>query len=463
MKHIHIIGICGVGTSALAIALHQAGFKVTGSDKGFFPPVSTELTSAGVHFHAGWHPELFKTLGTPDIVVAGGGGTASSNGELQWAHEQGLRVITFAEAVGEFICKKESIVCVGTWGKSTSTALLTHIFSEAGARPSYFIGAIPVDRKAGGLTDTQISIVEGDEYQAAIFEKRAKFFFYKPTTLLMTALSWDHADLYPTPEDFLQAFRSLLATLPSSGSVVACGDDSALMGLLKETGMAYTRYGKDASADYHYHSVTQTTSGITFTIVHNGVSYPVTSSLYGTYNAENITGCFALAHQKGIEPTTILRAIASFRGMKRRLEKRLSGKVTVIDDIAHSPRKAQAVLDTLRGICSGSLTVVFEPNIGGRERVALSGYDGAFTSADTVIIPRLSVLKGDALSTTVDGQELATTIAKTHPHTLYIEDDAALVRTLIESQKPGDYLAFCGSHGFRGMIDEVITKLSEKF
>lgn len=461
MKHIHIIGICGVGTSALAIALHQAGYKVTGSDKGIFPPVSTELTEAGVPFHVGWHPEYFQTLGTPDLVVAGGSGTASTNGELQWAQEQKLRIVTFAEAVGEFICKQESIVCVGTWGKSTSTALLTHIFSQAGKNPSYFIGAVPVDRKAGALTTTEVSIVEGDEYQAAIFDKRAKFFFYKPTTLLMTALSWDHADLYPTPESYFEAFRSLLATVPPQGTVVACADNENLSTLLSASSLPVTTYGTRPDVHYRYHDVRATPTGITFTLTHEHTSYTVTSELYGTYNAENITGCFALAHSKGIPVETILEAIASFGGLKRRLEKRFSGAVTIIDDIAHSPLKAKVVLQTLREVCTGKLIVVFEPNIGGRERVALSGYDGAFSSADAVYIPRLSTLKGDDGSKTVDGAELAGAIARTQSQTTYIPEDEKLIETLKTSLHAGDYLVFCGSHGFRGMIEEVVAYYSK--
>jgi UDP-N-acetylmuramate: L-alanyl-gamma-D-glutamyl-meso-diaminopimelate ligase len=113
-QHIHIIGICGVATSALAIAFNKKGWKVTGSDKGFYPPVSTHLTEAGINYYAGWHPE---NIGKPDIIVAGGSGTSLSNPEIIYAKENNIPLLSFAEALGKYFVKKNSIVVTGTWGK----------------------------------------------------------------------------------------------------------------------------------------------------------------------------------------------------------------------------------------------------------------------------------------------------------------------------------------------------------
>ncbi len=460
-KHIHIVGICGVGTGALAIALHQAGYKVTGSDKGFFPPVSDELKDAGVNFHAGWHPENFETLGIPEIFVAGGGGTASTNPELIWAKEKNIPIITFAEAVGKFITKKNSIVCTGTWGKSTSTALLSHIFEYAKMDPSYFIGAVPLGMKAGKLTSTNISIVEGDEYQAAIFDKRAKFLFHNPSHLLLTAVSWDHADLYPTIEDYLNAFRKLI-TLPTLTTIAACADNENVKNILKETQKNVVWYGSSEKADARYEKIDMDQDGITFDISFKGETYKIKSHLLGTYNAENITGCFLMAAQFNIPIEKIIEGIASFKGMRRRIEKRLDGDIKVISDIAHSPAKVQVVLETLRKVTKGKILAVFEPNIGAREKSTLHYYDNAFKDADMVVIPKLSSLKIEEGKevTAVDGQGLYEAISKTHINAKYIEDDLQLVTLLSTTAKKGDAIVFLGSHGFRGMIEEIIKKLS---
>lgn len=183
--------------------------------------------------------------------------------------------------------------------------------------------------------------------------------------------------------------------------------------------------------------------------------------MLGLYQAENITGCFAMAKSIGIKTEKIIEAISKFNGLKRRMEKRLEGDITIIDDIAHSPEKAFSVIDTLKSIYSEKIIVIFEPNIGGRNRESREKYNNAFSKADTVIIPRLTKLKIDenAKEQPMDGQELRDTISKTHSNVKYIEDDQVLIDYLKSESKKGDVIAFLGSHGFRGMIEEAAKVL----
>ncbi len=437
MKHLHVIGICGVATSALAIAFNKKGWKVTGSDKGFFPPVSTELEKHRVEFYAGWHPEK---MGMPDIVIAGTA-SGSKNQETQFAQEKNIPIYSFAEAIGKFFAKQNCIVCVGTWGKTSSSALLSFIMEER--EPSYMFGGVSLSHEASArLTDSDWSVFEGDEYKSSPTDPTAKFFYYKPTHLLLTAISWDHADLYPTEQSYFDTFKKLIDSV--KGPVVAHTSTRAHV-------PKAIWYG-ETDADYTYKDVVQTKDGIDFIVTHDGTDYPIHSPMLGKFQAENITGCFAMAHSVGISPEKIIQRIAEFKGMKRRLEKRLEGAVTILDDIAHSPEKAASTLKNIRDIYNGKITVVFEPNIGGRERASAYKYDNAFKDADTVIIPRLTKLKvTDDMP--MEGKELTDTIAKTHPNVKYIEDDEELVREL-----SGDVIAFLGSHGFRGMIEEMIKK-----
>lgn len=452
-KHIHIIGICGVATSALAIAFHDKGWKVTGSDKGFFPPVSTELEKHGISFYPGWHP---SNIGKPDIAVIG---TASGthNPETAYVDQYLIPKYSFAEAIGKFFVKEFSIVATGTWGKTSSSALLSFILEKAGLDPTYMFGGVSLSHEASAkLTESKYSVFEGDEYKSSPTDNTPKFVYYKPTHLLLTAVSWDHADLYPTEQSYFDTFKKLVDSVPLTGLIVANKDHEGVMRTIKDASRIVL-YGKK-DAQYTYRDIKQSEKGLDFTIKYLEENYAVHSPMIGAFQAENIAGCFAMAHQLGIAPDKIIESINSFMGLKRRLEKRCEGKVTIFDDIAHSPEKASSVLENLREIYNGKIRAVFEPNIGGRQRESIAKYDNAFKNADEVIIPRLTKLKIDeeSLDKPMEGNELAETISKMHTHASYIEDDDALVKYLKENTKNNDVIVFLGSHGFRGMIEETI-------
>ncbi len=466
-QKVHFIGICGVAMSAVATALWQKGYRVTGSDSGFFPPVSTHLTGLGIPYYPGFHPEKMIEGGAPDFVVVGNA-IGTKNPELLYVQEHGIPFKSFPEVVGEFLVQRHSIVCTGTWGKTTSSALLSHILKHANLRPSYLIGGVTQDGTPSALIDEgDWSVAEGDEYTTAKWDQRAKFMHYKPTHLLMTAVRWDHADVYPKEEDYFNAFRNLINLVPKSGAsadslIVACSDNAKLVELLTDARREYVSYGKNEGATYRYESVAESKDGIAFTISYHGKEYHIESPLLGAYNAENVTGCFALAKEIGIAPGDITDAIKSFRGMKRRLEKRYENKITVIDDIAHSAEKVRSVLLTLRKAYGGSIIAVYEPNSGNRTPQSKPAYADAFKDATSVVIPRLTKLKVDESNPekTFEGQELRDTIAETHADAHYIENDNALVDFITKDRKEGDVVAFLGSHGFRGMIEETIKKLA---
>jgi UDP-N-acetylmuramate: L-alanyl-gamma-D-glutamyl-meso-diaminopimelate ligase len=470
-KHLHIVGICGVATSAIAIAFHQKGWLVTGSDKGFYPPVSTALEKAGIPFYAGWHPEKMiapESGDVPDFIIVG---TASGTGnpETTYAHEHGIPIRSDAEVRGEYFAKKNSIVCVGTWGKTSSTALLSHILTEAGMDPSYVIGGLSLSTSAARLGDSDWSVIEGDEYKSSPTDTRPKFAHITTTHLLLTAVSWDHADLYPTEKSFFSVFEDIVLTIPHNGRIVACKDNAGVLTILEKTKKEAVLYGKkqadQKTADYEYDHVTQTKDGLNLTIHHTGTAYAIQSAMIGAFQAENITGCFAMACEAGIEPKKIIAAIGSFAGLKRRLEKRLNGitstsGVTVFDDIAHSGEKAAFVLKTLRSIYDAQIIAIFEPNIGGRQKETMSKYDQAFADADMVIIPHLTKLKIDEnKEKPLEGKELAEYISKEHPNVFSIEDDADVVKKITGTARKGDVVVFLGSHGFRNMIEQTIEKL----
>jgi UDP-N-acetylmuramate: L-alanyl-gamma-D-glutamyl-meso-diaminopimelate ligase len=562
-KKLHVIGICGVAMSALAIAFHKRGVIVTGSDKGFFPPVSTELEKQGISYYAGWHPEKMfngdlgsakckvqsanfsqstgeqsqineNELTNGDYIVIVGTASGTGNPETALAIEKGIPTYSFPEVIGKYFAKEKSILCVGTWGKTSSSALLSFILEQARLDPTYMFGGISLSHDSSAkLTDSSWSVFEGDEYKSSPTDPRAKFFHYKATHLLLSAISWDHADLYPTEELYFDAFKKLIATIPLNGLIVACADHEGVMKTVESFSGKIVFYGRElpagklpaikllpsdqgASTDsnlqsppashgssdysnlkspsnvsskyfnnpgysgyYGYKNVTQTKDGLDLTISHDGKDYSIHSPMLGLYQSENITGCFAMAHSIGVTAEKIVEAITKFKGLKRRMEKRFESSaaiktesaandlndefgLTVIDDIAHSPEKASSVLQTLRSIYPGKVTAIFEPNIGGRSRESAAKYDRAFENADIVVIPRLTKLKvteGEK-DQPMEGEELAATIRKTHKNVEYIDDDEKLVEYVISHVEDGDVIAFLGSHGFRGMIEETVKRIS---
>ena len=482
-KHIHIIGICGVATSALAIAFHEQGVRVTGSDKGFYPPVSTYLDEHHIKYHAGWHPEKIKECGKPDIIIVGGIGTSLSNPEVIYAKENNIPFYPYAEILEKYFIQKNSIVTAGTWGKTTSSALLSFILVQAGMNPSYFTGGLSLSHPTGVLAKSDWSVVEGDEYQVAIYDKRPKFVYYHPTHLMLTSVSWDHADLYPTERQYFEAFEKMVKGMPEPGLIVMCNDDRGVKKVIAEAVGTTAKklakrniitYGKTTEANYYFHDIENTKTGLEFKITDNSKAKPQTYKLrtpmLGTFNAENITGCFAMALNIGIPADKIIEAIQDFKGIKRRFEKRLDGdsivgrknNVTVFDCHAPTPEKAASILETLREVYDKKIIAIYEPNIGGRRRETSSQYNGAFERADSVIIPKLTKLKvaEGEINLPVEGPELAKIIDSTHSDTKYIDNDEKVVSHVVSIAKSGDVLVFLGSHGFRGMIEEVVKKLS---
>lgn len=473
-KHIHIIGIAGVATSAIAIAFHKIGWKVTGSDKGIFPPVSTELEKHKIDFYVGWHPEKIIVSGKkPDIIMTGGSGTSPNNPEVIFAKENNISVYDYPKVLEDYFIKNNSIVTVGTWGKTTSSSLLSYILIQAKMDPSYFTGGLSLSHDTGAISTGDWSVVEGDEYQVSISDKRPKFVYYHPSHLLLTSVSWDHADLYPTEESYFKVFHELVE---KPKLIVACNDDVGVNSVLandlsgrkvggdeiKNGDKKIVTYGKTPQADYSYHSIVHTKQGLSLKIKNGENEYEIKSPMLGRFNAENITGAFAMAVEIGIKPEIAIQAITDFKGIKRRFEKRFEGDVTVMDCHAPTAEKASSILESTREVYDKKIIAIYEPNIGGRQRSSSSMYDNAFNNADMVIIPRLSPLKvaeGD-IERPMEGDELAQTIAQTHKNVVYIGDDTELVRVAKDTAKKGDIIVFLGSHGFRGMIEETVKSLA---
>ena len=234
---IYILAIGGTGMAPLACLLQEQGHRVRGTDGPLYPPMSTLLERAGIRPAAGYDAAHLEPA--PDLVVVGNA-VRRDNPEAVAAERLGLPLLSMPQALARFfLAGKRPLVVTGTHGKTTTTAMAAWVYSQCGAAPGYLIGGAPLDLAGsfaaggdgppGGLPlvprgAAHRFIVEGDEYNAAYFDRGAKFLHYRPETLILTSVEYDHADLYPSPEALRDAYRQVIAQLPADGLLVACGD-----------------------------------------------------------------------------------------------------------------------------------------------------------------------------------------------------------------------------------------------
>ncbi len=462
MSHVHFIGISGKAMAPIAKMFLDMGWKVSGSDKGFFPPMSDYLKQfPEIDFYPGFHPEK---MGTPDLVVHGT--MSSKNLEMVHAREQGMRMMSFPEALGEFVVKSNSIVVAGTYGKTTISSLLTWILEKAGVNPSYMSAGVQQVLPDGvRATNSEWSVVEGDEYPFDLTNPVSKFFYYNPTHLVLTAAEWDHQDVFKTESAFISPFKKLVQEMNTNSLIVANTYGKNISEVIENAPcrvVTYEGMGKEGSSDYCVKSIKRDGMTTEFDIVKKDGTFSHTfkTSLIGSHMLENIAASVALANETGIITTDDMqKAVASFKTVHQRLEIRGETKagVIVIDDLAHSSTKARVSISALRHwFPQSKIIVVYEPNIGNRTKESLPGYENAFSLAHEVVIPRLSVVKKKSGEYRLSGKDLANHISKTQENVVYIEDDDELIAYLQKNTHEGDIIAFMGGHGFRGMIDQVM-------
>lgn len=473
-KWVHIIGVAGVSTSGVAIMFKDLGWKVTGSDKGFFPPVSTYLEENEINIQPGFKPERLNNNGkNPDLVVYQGV-VGDKNTEYVYAKEKGLKIRTFAEVLSEYVeLKKSSIVVTGTYGKTTITSALVTIFQQAKKDVSYMFGGLStsIHKSVRAKNDkTEFSIIEGDEYLNSLQDRESKFFKYSPDNIIINAVQWEHTDLFETEGDYIENFVSLVKTLPDFGLVVANANDKNTVEVAKHAKCRVVYYSEDekhAEIEPDWVLLRETKPLPTF------VRKPQTSpaeiipyekQIIGDFNEENLLAASALAYEIGIKKERIQEAIENYTGIRRRLEKRLDTEnAIVIDDFGSSPPKAAGALKALNeDYPEREIIAVFEPNTGNRTLASLPLYETAFENANEVILPRFTRLPKTRLER-FGAEVLFQELQKYHHNVKNINDDNELIEYLVNHGKDKNsntVIVFLGSHGFRTMIEKVIEKLT---
>jgi UDP-N-acetylmuramate: L-alanyl-gamma-D-glutamyl-meso-diaminopimelate ligase len=461
---IYIVAIGGTGMAPLACLLQEQGHSVRGTDGPLYPPMSTLLERAGIRPAVGWDAAHLEPA--PDLVVVGNA-VRSDNPEALAAERLGVPVLSMPQALARFfLAGRRPLVVTGTHGKTTTTAMAAWVYSQCGADPGYLIGGAPLDLPgsfaAGGGARGRF-IVEGDEYNAAYFDRGAKFLHYRPETLILTSVEYDHADLYASPEALREAYRQVIAQLPADGLLVACGDTPEVRELARRAPCRTILYGLEAGNEVRPAACEPTRSASRFRVADAGAGeVTVELPLAGGHNVANALAVWAAARRDGLDAGQVAAALAGFHGVRRRLEELGSrGGVTVVDDFAHHPTAVGKTLAALRQSYPGRrLVALFEPrSLTAGRAMFFDAYREAFAAADRVLFAPTFHSGRLSAEERLDFAAVAAALAADGvAATRFAGVDELLARAVAET-RPGDVLVTMSSGSFEDLPRRLLAAL----
>ncbi|HBS88732.1 MAG: peptidoglycan synthetase [Bacteroidetes bacterium GWF2_38_335] len=334
---VHFIATGGAAMHNMAIALHKKGFAVTGSDDEIFDPAKTRLEKYGLlPENPGWFPE--KITDDLDAIILGMH-AREDNPELIKARELGLRIYSFPEYLYEATKDKTRVVIGGSHGKTTITAMIMHVLNYLKIDHDYMVGAqLEGFETMVKISDAPIAIFEGDEYLSSPIDRRPKFHLYKPNIALLSGIAWDHINVFPTFEIYVDQFRQFINLIEKDGSLVYFEQDENLQMLAKEAkGVKSISYG---TPDFFIKDF------VTY-LKRNNQETPL--MVFGEHNLQNIMGAMNVCKQLGIEENKFFEAISQFKGASKRLQLLEKNECTSIFlDFAHSPSKLMATTKAVK-------------------------------------------------------------------------------------------------------------------
>ena len=366
IKKIHCIGIGGVGMSAIAKILKDKGFIVTGSDDNAYPPATTFLEENDIPLSNSYNPSNIPK--DVDLVVIGRNKKLlrENNNEVAEAYNRNLPVTSFPEILNSLTTDTHNIVCVGSVGKTTCASILTWCLINANKSPSFFIGGIPYNMGISSKIDKgKYFVLEGDEYPVSHDAKTSKFMSYNSKDILITSITHDHLDIFPTQESYNKPFIDLIKSLPKDGRCVI-NIDSPETNVLLALNPVNTTYGFSDKAQWSADNI-QFKETTTFSIKHNMKKIAdIETSLIGKHNVINIVGVAALLLESGyITVDEFIDGVKKYKGVKNRLEKlNKNPDISLYEGYGSSYEKSRAAILALLPYKKNRLIVLFEPHAG---------------------------------------------------------------------------------------------------
>ncbi len=462
-KSFHLVRIGGTAMVPLAALLKEAGHRVTGSDLDFYPPMSTLLESLQVPVSRGFSPEHVPEA--CDAVIVGNAATRD-NVESAEAVRRGLPVLSLPQAIREYLLPgRTSVVITGTHGKTTTSALTAWLLYDTGRDPGFLVGGEMRNLGRGYRHgEGPHFVLEGDEYNAAFFDRGPKFLHYEPKHLFIGNIEYDHADLYPDLESILEAFRRVAEIVPPEGVLVVNRDDPRAVAVTEGASARRVFVSlEDLSADFAAADIVSAPDATAFTLVEAGTpTARLSSPLSGRHNVRNALGAIALARGLGLSPAEIARALARFAGVRRRLEvKGERNGILVVDDFAHHPTAVAGTLEAARARWPGRrLWALFEPrsNTAGR-KIFEEDYAKAFAGADGLVIAPVFHAGRLPPEARMDRQALVRGFEQAGKPAFAPETIQEIPDYLRRQRLPGDVLILMSSGAFGGLPEKLLEML----
>jgi UDP-N-acetylmuramate: L-alanyl-gamma-D-glutamyl-meso-diaminopimelate ligase len=460
----HFIGIAGKGMSAAALLLRQMGVQITGSDEGFYPPVSDYLKTEKIPFAEGYRAENIPD--DADVIVIGKNAKLrpESNAEVRAAIESGKPVRSFADLLHDMTADAETIVAVGSYGKSTCTALLAWCLRVAKRDPSYFIGEITngFDKHAH-RGQGSIFVLEGDEYPASNWDDRSKFLRYNARNVLLTSATHDHINVFPTHEDYLRPFRTLLSSLPADGLLVVSSSEPHARALAGQRSCPVAYYALDDKAHWHAGNIARAAETSLDLMRGGDKIVRLSTRMLGNHNIENIVGVSAMLLEKNlVSPEELHAGISTFQGVKRRMEPLApASSVPVYEGFGSSYEKARSAMEAAKlHFPDRRLLVVFEPHtFTWRNRAAIADYDDVFAGASKIFIFE-PASQGAATHAQLTQDEIVARVRAANYDAEPITNPNAALQKLDDILRPGDVVLLLTSGELGGLI-KTIPRLAE--
>ncbi|MFM1919943.1 MAG: hypothetical protein RLZZ303_1577 [Candidatus Hydrogenedentota bacterium] len=454
---VHFSGIGGTGMVAAARLAVQAGMVVRGSDNPLYPPTSDMVAELAIPVSDSYGAHNLEWR--PDVVVVGNA-LSRGNPEVEFALERRMRFMSMPEWLREYVLReRKPVVICGTHGKTTTTALTAHLANHCmGDKTGFLIGGQPLNfaHSARLGQKDEMFVIEGDEYDSAFFDKRAKFLHYLPRIAVVTSLEFDHGDIYRDLGEIETAFQRMLRQIPKSGWLIACADNLAAS--LKEH--AYSNvatYGFSADADWRGEIVSAPPGLQAIEVYHHGKPWGrVETPLFGRHNLLNLLAAVAVMGTRKVPAALVAEAARSFLGVKRRMEVFLeSGGVTYVDDFAHHPT---AITETIAAARQrwpeARLHVLFEPRSNTTVTAAFQEpMFNAFGQADTVGLGPIYRAERIPDAERLDRESLCEALRVLGIDAACFDDAVQLVPWATARAKPGDVVLLLSNGAFGGLRD----------
>ena len=457
--HVHILGIGGTFMGGIAAIARAAGHRVTGSDKNVYPPMSTQLENLGISLTEGYGAAQLQPR--PDEVIVG---NVMSRGVevIEALLDSDIPYTSGPEWLSRVVLKDRWVLGVaGTHGKTTTSTMLAWILEDAGLSPGFLIGGVPGNFDTSArLGELPFFVIEADEYDTAFFDKRAKFVHYRPRTVILNNLEFDHADIYPDLAAIERQMHHLVRTVPPSGRIVCNGADANLERVLRMGCWSGVERFGGAQALWSARlpaggpgAGSAGGDGSSFEVLDAGAARgTVDWDMIGTHNVDNALAAIAAARHAGVPVERAIAALGRFKGVRRRMELRgtVAG-INVYDDFAHHPTAITTTLDGLRRrVGKQRIVAVLEPRSNTMRMGVHAGTLGAsLGAADEVWLYAPADLGWDA----------AATVANLGARAHVAGDHEVLLAGLKGSLRTGDHVLIMSNGGFGGLHTRLLQAL----